>query len=1423
MCLMRRLHSHYEQGSLVGDFRKLLGDLLREVNNNLSGVYALPEVQEELTKIRGSLNIEILRADEFEARRVWSRARMEGRGKMGGPEKTRLRAAVCPATTASVKYRSILSDSFEMKTGVRQGNGLSPILFSLVLDQVVKQWRQLIKAMEIEGVHIGYKIKHDLIVNRLAFANYMALLNEKEQDAKMALKSDGWVSLRHGYLDNLKNMTRDGDSVVQMERQTARATAYVYFTEMPPTRVIEVSMGWRRDEGVGGNGRSSRKPADATSSGTIHTCENLGVSRPGIESGSPCWVIIRAPVPQRSCNDLTTYDDSVATPYCKGERANGRSTRKPADQRTSSGTIATGETPGGDRLGSELGSPLGEASCPTAQPPRSNEICRHSELLFSYTVTTDSTTYPNVSGHVIGELCSISGKLVVAADLENTAAVRARVESFHLESPTVSNLIVTKRRVHYEQAGDWEVIICTREPQRRTADSPSGTSVLYNAHIRRPPILYTPVYRKVEPSTRNSSKRKLGNQPKVVLRPQRKCECPARKKDTHGCLESPFDIFDISPFDTDEADIVTASRYHNITITTQRTRRGEAVIRPTVVIENIFTDNGMLTSNYTTTKPGNDFSSDLSTAFHEMLKTETTPYLQNRMANVIKAAASRVTFKMMPITTTTRSSPPTTTTRIGTVPSIKGSTVSSPTTSKETGSSAATPSKQNIGSTSAPCRTTNSTSSEGSINVPSTSSIGGSPLSSEETTVITSTPGKLASFITVTPNKGHTSTKQSRRKSTHATHDHTSESSGKGKAFPGPVKSKETDNGGQTSSRVILSDVLSSSDDSNSGVPAGKFSPRIVITLSPGAGSEYPPHTHIKCDITPSNVPYRRRETAQIESDPSNKKWLTENFNRFFDLLLEETDRHFTSRRSGFLSLPDDEEEIYVARFQQLVHISHLSSDELGIFSQVGIVPDDAVCRRVFSGISHFSQPLHSGATPYSLQSSSSALRTSLLRATWYYLLPFPPYGRGGVVVRLLAFHQGETGFDSRRRRLRIFACGNRAGRCHWSAGFFRGDLPFPPLLHPGAAPCSPRFTPIGSQDLNIKSSQNLFTSLLAPPPFCRDNASRLLTRNDGPVTLTDGVVYGLDRIALEGDPSMERHGALANATVRIGLSNATVSTSEHLHAVFRRPGGAIIDELSTCLEIYAKFEVTVNGLWYHLPIRISHTPLRPSGYALRYLDLDKRKSVWQSHFSSVAWANLELKLTKPMWVIDMRKEQRRNGGAGETGDPREGPSINGIQKQDVREPFAGEWNGVRKLDRFERAADHSRQLDGRVGREGCGGQLPTAANCKTRRPVVSFERDTVGNRTRLALVRGEPRPLHRRQVRDSVLEARGEDTCHFRLHPQSIVANHPGMMKLKNVQLLVFKVIQGHGVKVMVMGFQYDGWEMHTKMVVAYQDGGLQ
>ncbi|KAJ8867400.1 hypothetical protein PR048_031201 [Dryococelus australis] len=81
-------------------------------------------------------------------------------------------------------------------------------------------------------------------------------------------------------------------------------------------------------------------------------------------------------------------------------------------------------------------------------------------------------------------------------------------------------------------------------------------------------------------------------------------------------------------------------------------------------------------------------------------------------------------------------------------------------------------------------------------------------------------------------------------------------------------------------------------------------------------------------------------------------------------------------------------------------------------------------------------------------------------------------------MIRLLASHLGGTGFYSRRGRYRIIARGNRVGRRR-----FLGDLPFPPPFRSGAAPYSPRFTLIGSQDLDaIVMETPAGTSVASPP-----------------------------------------------------------------------------------------------------------------------------------------------------------------------------------------------------------------------------------------------------------------------------------------------------------------------------------------------------
>ncbi|KAJ8870894.1 hypothetical protein PR048_027195 [Dryococelus australis] len=66
---------------------------------------------------------------------------------------------------------------------------------------------------------------------------------------------------------------------------------------------------------------------------------------------------------------------------------------------------------------------------------------------------------------------------------------------------------------------------------------------------------------------------------------------------------------------------------------------------------------------------------------------------------------------------------------------------------------------------------------------------------------------------------------------------------------------------------------------------------------------------------------------------------------------------------------------------------------------------------------------------------------------------------------------------------LLIFACGNRAGRCRWSAGFFLGDLAFPPPLHSGFAPFSSQSPSSVLQISVLRSIQisSLFSTLDAP------------------------------------------------------------------------------------------------------------------------------------------------------------------------------------------------------------------------------------------------------------------------------------------------------------------------------------------------------
>lgn len=81
-------------------------------------------------------------------------------------------------TFSKVRFMGVLSKPFEIKTGVRQGDGLSPLLFNCALEKVVREWDSRARG----GIRLGTKNK-GITIKCLAFADDLALLAETLEDA----------------------------------------------------------------------------------------------------------------------------------------------------------------------------------------------------------------------------------------------------------------------------------------------------------------------------------------------------------------------------------------------------------------------------------------------------------------------------------------------------------------------------------------------------------------------------------------------------------------------------------------------------------------------------------------------------------------------------------------------------------------------------------------------------------------------------------------------------------------------------------------------------------------------------------------------------------------------------------------------------------------------------------------------------------------------------------------------------------------------------------------------------------------------------------------------------------------------------------------------------------------------------------------
>ena len=77
-------------------------------------------------------------------------------------------------TKSKVKFMGEISEPFEIKTGVRQGDGLSPLLFNCVLKKVIQEWRKRKNELNVDQpISLG---RTDIKIDCLAFADDLAIL-----------------------------------------------------------------------------------------------------------------------------------------------------------------------------------------------------------------------------------------------------------------------------------------------------------------------------------------------------------------------------------------------------------------------------------------------------------------------------------------------------------------------------------------------------------------------------------------------------------------------------------------------------------------------------------------------------------------------------------------------------------------------------------------------------------------------------------------------------------------------------------------------------------------------------------------------------------------------------------------------------------------------------------------------------------------------------------------------------------------------------------------------------------------------------------------------------------------------------------------------------------------------------------------------
>lgn len=135
-------------------------------------------VVQEKTVFMGFIDLEKA-FDKVPRERLWEILERRGINK----KIIRIIKNIYENNTNSVISQNRRSEPFNTKEGLRQGGGLSPLLFTIYIDEIIKKCSKVTKKL-----HVGYKNLQRINISEGAFADDIMILTENEKDLQTNLE-----------------------------------------------------------------------------------------------------------------------------------------------------------------------------------------------------------------------------------------------------------------------------------------------------------------------------------------------------------------------------------------------------------------------------------------------------------------------------------------------------------------------------------------------------------------------------------------------------------------------------------------------------------------------------------------------------------------------------------------------------------------------------------------------------------------------------------------------------------------------------------------------------------------------------------------------------------------------------------------------------------------------------------------------------------------------------------------------------------------------------------------------------------------------------------------------------------------------------------------------------------------------------------